>query len=376
MDGSARILIIDEFDNQKGSRGTQEKQEEVLTMLRTASGGDGVFLQGTTSGRPRKYRFSVSTMLAGIDPEMTEANQTRLITTDLKSGLDGRLPPQHVIINKWSKEKIKEQRRLNTLSIFAHIPKILSAYSEVQKAVLDDPNIFGEDVMQRFKESLGKIVCVFKAAYPESDEWIRVGRTICDAKKLKLDALKSATANADLIDSLLYSHGVEVSNALEKKVYSIIQIITSDEILADPMMLNSSNVGAWFQPSTIVQDGEEVEKFYLFVEWRIIKSTLFKYIPRWKNQAPSQLKMIAGRHPKVLKENQALEIYKKEKDIPSWVAGSIEKQTFSVVDITDLVVSSKVRSDQAHSYATSPEFQNSLPATKVADDPAGNYGNI
>lgn len=373
MDGSSRILIIDEFDNQKGSRGTQEKQEEVLLMLRTASGGDGIFMQGTTTGKPRVYRFSVSTMLAGIDPEMTEANQTRLITTDLKSGLDGRLPPQATILEKYTQEELRELRMWNTLSTFKHVPQILSAYNEVNKAILDNSDLFGEGVMQRFKESLAKIVCVFKAAYPEKDTWLAIGKEICNAKKLKLATLKNATANADLIESLLFTNGVEVATPVEKKIYSIVQLLSSSDIIGDQSPINNSNTGVWLQPSfEIGQNGNE-QKYYLFIQWKNISSTLFKYNQRWK-QSPAQLKNIAGRHPQVLKEADARALYQKEKAIPAWIGGTSEG-SYSVLDVTEYVVESHEREQAFHQYSQSPEFVNSLPDTENKED-GTKFGSI
>lgn len=374
MDGSSRVLIIDEFDNQKGSRGTQEKQEEVLLMLRTASSGDGIFMQGTTSGKPRIYRFSVSTMMAGIDPEMTEANQTRLITTDLKSGLDGRLPPQATILEKYTQEELRELRMWNTLSTFKHVPKILSAYHEVEKAILDDSDIFGEGVMQRFKESLAKIISVYKAAYPDKNTWIEMGKEICNAKKLKLATLKNATANSDLIESLLFTNGVEVVSAVDKKVYNIVQLLTSSEIIGDQTSINNSNTGVWLQPTLVLNDkGENSKKYYLFIQWKNISSTLFKYNQRWK-QSPAQLKTIASRHPKVLKEPEAKALYLKEKAIPAWIGGANES-SYSVLDVTDYVVESNEREQAFHAYSQSPEFNNSLPGADISDDESG-FSNV
>ena len=363
MDGAALPLILDEFDNQSGMRGTQEKQEEVMTMLRTSSGGDGIFIQGTTTGKPRVYRFSVSTMLAGIDPSMTEANQTRLITTDLKSGLDGRLPPQASILAKYSAEEIRETRMWNTLSTFKHIPSILSAYSEITTQLLEDPDMFGKNIMQRFKDSLVKLLSVFKAAYPGTDIWKEVGTRICNAKKAKLATLKDATANADLVDAILYTVGVEVSSQIERRTYSLIQLLSSGEIAGDQSTINQSNAGVWLQPSLKLVGSQNVMRYYLFIQWKNISSTLFKFNSRWK-QPPAQLKTIASRHCKILKDHEAEAIYRKEKAIPGWVGGS-GTGSYSVLDVTDYIEEGAKRQQEYYDGSTSNEYINSLPTAEA-----------
>jgi len=272
---------------------------------------------------------------------------------------------------KYSKEELREQCRWNTLCAFQHIPAILSAHNEVIKAVQDDPDVFGKDVMQRFKESLNKIVAVYKAAYPDSKKWIEVGRVICNAKKSKLASLNRSTSNADLVDSLLYTNAVEVVTPLEKRVTNIAQLLSSSSIIGDQTPLNNSNTGVWLQPSKVLHPNEE-DKFYLFVQWKNISSTLFKYNNKWK-QSPMQLRNIASRHPDVVSEADSIRLYHSEKAVPSWVGGS-NSITYSVVDVTKYITESHQRETEYHSSTlVNNQTQDSLPSSTSDNAEAEKY---
>ncbi len=353
LDGSARTLIIDEFDNQKGAKGTQDKQEEVLTMLRASSGGDGIFIQGSSTGKVRKYRFSVPTMLAGIDPEITDANQTRFLTIDLKSGLDNRLPPQTSILQRYSEEEIQTVCKHNTLATFRYIPQILRAFASVRKDLQDDPDALGVGIMQRYKDSLSVILSIIRAAYPDvpkdhKNSWVTWGTKICESKKTSLKNLGTATSNAELVDAILNTQGVEVSLPMEKKLFTVLQLLSSGNIVGDPSPINDSNVGIWLQP---VHKNNNT-KYILFIHWKSMASTLLKFSQKWK-QSASQLKLIASRYPDMLSDVDASALFESEKGIPGWL-GSGGTGSYSVLDVSRHIAMCAARENAYNEVSTDP----------------------
>lgn len=355
MDGSSRILIVDEFDNQKGSRGTQEKQEEVMLMLRTASTGQGVFVQGTSSGKPREYRFSVSTMLAGIDPEMSEANQTRLITTDLQSGLISLLPPQASILQKYPEQELQATRRWITLGVFKYIPQIKESYEKIKKELQADEAKLGSNIMQRFKDSLVILLAVMDAA---GYDWVEWGTKICAAKADKLKKLNAATSNDDLVNDLLAGDMNITDGGIGKSTTSLMLLLSDPGTAADPTTINESNTGVWLQSVFDDKDPKAPHQYYLLVHWRRVLATLLRWKRKWHTN-PGNLKTIADRFKFAIPQEKIEEICSTYKGIPSWMVG---EDSVSAFNVTTWVDEASSRQIEFHSNANSDAQLNQLPA--------------
>ena len=104
-------------------------------------------------------------------------------------------------------------------------------------------------------------------------------------------------------------------------------------------------------------------KYYLFIQWKNISSTLFKFNNRWK-QPPAQLKTIASRHCNILKDHEGIAIYQKEKAIPGWVGGS-GPGSYSVLDVSSYIEEGIKRQQEFYDHSAGNAQLNTMPtATK------------
>ena len=356
---SARVLILDEFDNQSGSPKTQGQQEEVLTILRAASTGDGVIYKGTISGKSRTEVFSASAMVAGIDPNMNDANQTRFITTDLKSGEHDRAAPEALITAHLGNKGIEELRKWNTLSVFRHIPAILQAFKEVSDEVKASKNLLGASLMQRFQDPLLQLLSVSRAAYKDK-KWLQLGRSICSAKSTHLEGLKTSTTASTLIASILATKAIDVFDGITRSQTTLIKLLTSVSISGDPSSINNSENGVWFHSTPNPADKKK-NNYYLFIHWRLALLSELRNAFKKIASTPQKLKKIAHRHEDVLNDEQVAELVKDQFYVPTWLTAVSGMSESSVLDVTKIVQEAIDHAQVAQLHSTSPEYIASLP---------------
>lgn len=325
MDGSSLTLVIDEFDNQKASAYRAEKMEDILTMLRTSSTGDGVYTQGTAQGKPRVYILSFPAFIAGIDPDINDANMTRFFTVDLAAGCHDKLPPQVDILQKFSVEEIEELKIANTLDSFSLVPKLLRSYEEVTQYSLKNPDIFGTSTIQRFKDNMLFIMSVLHAAGLDWKAWCR---QTCKSKEEHLSRLMRRSVNEELYNTLLYTPCFIIDdNRYNKRTLS--DFFTKDDLQKPETLLQINRAGN----GIYLHEDLDNEKWYLIAVWQeAIKGVLHQTPISRKKAEPHDLKNIADRHLSAVPRDLAVQI---EDDFE--YKGTFSDSDYTVFDITEKV---------------------------------------
>ena len=326
MNGSSRILVIDEFDNQKGGKYASEKMEAVLKILRISSAGEGIENQGTQSGDNRVFRLDFSSMVAGIDPDINDANATRFFPTDLKSGNDNKLPPRTDILAKYSIKELADVQKKITLSMFRHVPKILQSYNLVNAECTARPELLEEAHMQRFKDTMIILMAGMHAAELDWKDWCL--RT-CKAKRKHLRQLNKLTVNESIFSALLYTANVECEDGRRKKM--VCQFLADAHVHTERYSLNESGCGVY-----LYADGEDTKdpKWYMLVLWQQAINGILRGNTTINVRAnPSALKNQMDRHRDALSEEGIEALLDKVQDIPV----SFRHTPISVVDISEMV---------------------------------------
>ena len=359
VDGSSRTVILDEFDNSKGSNKTREQQNEILNVLRAASTGDGTQFRGTISGKVRKEVFAASCMLAGIDPDIGVANQTRIIPTALKT-TPFRTSPEQSILDTLTESGVEKLKQWNTLAMFRHIPAILRSATFLENYLTANPEALELKVMHRFKDSLLKLLSIVHAAYPQDNRWLQLGIDICKSKQAHFDAIKMSSANVDLISALLSQKAIPVDTGTTKNYHALSTLLADSSIIGDPSPINSSGSGVWLHSEI-----SSHPRHYLIIQWRVAKPSLLR-VEEFRHSPPPQLKEIAGRHDLVLSDLDALSVASKP-TVPVWVTTMGGKNTMSVLDVTETIQSAEQQAKDAYEYSMSPEFHKTLASDAAMD---------
>ena len=346
MDGSSLILIIDEFDNQKGGRYVSEKQQEVLTILRTSSGGEGKYQQGTQGGEAKMYRLSFSSMVAGIDPDITDANMTRFYTTDLKSGLDARLPPKTLILNKFTKEWIAQTREEISIDMFQFIPDLKASESFIENYCLEHPELLGAANIQRFKDTLMRLAVPMHAF---GLDWIGWMKKTVVAKSKAIKTLSKLTVNESLINALLFTASIDVGTLDNRQKRMVSQFFRDARIATTRDALNASGSGVYLYSEKLSDIGE---KWYLLVIWQTAVGGVLRgtSIARSKED-PVSLKVIGDRHPMALSEEQVSALVDRLPEIPE----AVRDTHISVFDVSTRVEQEASKNNRFRSDGTAPK---------------------
>jgi len=327
MDGSSLCLIIDEFDNQKSGKHRSEKMEETLTILRCSSSGTGLYQQGTQHGEPKFFRLSFSSIISGIDPDISEANMTRFLTVDLKSGIDSRLPPRTTILKKYSLEQLRDLRRAITLTVPQYLPQILKSYNFVKNYCTENPDVLGGSVIQRFKDNMFILMAMLHAA---DMDWLGWAKKYCEAKSKALAQMSKLTVNEGLINTIFYTGNIEVQSLDSRQKKMVCQFFKTAHDHTERQKLNEAGAGVYLYRDVV----GDAEKWYLLVIWTaaihgVLRGTS---IVRAKED-PTALKTIADRHPMSLNEFQTRGILARIDEIDS----GVKHTPITILDVTERV---------------------------------------
>jgi len=353
MDGSSLMLIIDEFDNQVGGKYRSEKMEEVMTILRTSSAGEGKYLQGTVGGEPRTFYMNFSSMIAGIDPDMTDANMTRFFTTDLKSGIHDKKPPKVEILAKFSLKEIEALRISNTVDTLHDWPKVQRGYNEVKKYCFEHPEIFGASTLQRFKDNMMVLMAFMHAA---GFNWMGWCKDTCKAKEQAVKKLSKRTVNENLFQTVLFTPGVVVGG-FENRKMMVASFFVSAHSPEERNKLNNSGCGCYFYEDPVGG------RWYLLVLWQEAVSGILKNtsMVRLKDD-PHSLQTIAERHPQALPREKAEALTHQLEYMPQYLSYA----PYTIFDISRQVREEMEKWERSRESAlakmgTAPETQQYMP---------------
>jgi hypothetical protein len=327
MDGSSLILILDEFDNTKHSKYVAEQHQGILTILRGGHGGEGINQQGTQGGKAKTINLSFPAMVAGIDPEIPEANMNRMFSTDLKTGLRNRQPPEALIQAKYSEAALKELKKNISLSMFQHVPALLRSHAQIEKYFLDHPKEFPTEVSQRFKQNLCIILALPNAA---GLDWLALAHDICKAKSKALISISKMSQNNALVGTLM-STPFEIGDGTDRSKTTLLLFLS--QLKCDASVtntINNSNTGFYifvedipqesrrFQP--IRQDSDVgAKEYFLFIVWQETKRSLLRSAPEYFHTSISSLKDMADRHAWALNEQDKASLLTRIDELPDYV---------------------------------------------------------
>lgn len=331
MDGSSLILVLDEFDNVSAGKFRSEKMEDIMTILRCSSSGEGRYVQGTQGGEPKTWRLSFSSMISGIDPDVTNANMTRFYTTDLKSGLDSKLPPRTSILQKYEVKHIQDLKSQISRCVYRFIPKILQSYTWIRNyCTTENPTLLGEDNLQRFKDNMFIIMAVLHAAGLDWEDWARKTR---EAKRSALRQLSHMTQNEKLFGEMMYAPNI-VAPGIDSTPRMVADYMVYATDLTHRNALNASGAGVYLYPDTEGAAKDDTWSWYLVVVWQqamhgALKNTT---LSRTKTD-PTALKVIGDRHHLALKDDEVDKVLAALKEVPL----ILRNTPMTVFDVTCLV---------------------------------------
>jgi hypothetical protein len=260
-------------------------------MLRTTSGGEGKTQQGTAHGVAKHMSHNFSSMIAGIDPKMSDANSTRFYPIDLE-GRDGRRPPRDTILEKYTKKQIDDLREANTVDAYQDIALVLRSLNYVKDYALKHPEIFGGITLQRFKDNLIFHMAIIHAC---GDDFVSWCKDVCVVKAEKINIVTSKTGYDDLYNTLLLTPcvgGALVDGGLKRNPADFFGVAANH---SEVSLLNHSGSGVSIHEDPI--DG----KWYLLVMWQeaiagILSRT--KMVRRYKDA--QQFRVVMSRHPRAV----------------------------------------------------------------------------
>ena len=353
MDGSTLTLILDEFDNNLGGKYRSEKMEEVMTILRTSSAGEGKYLQGTVGGEPRTFYMNFSSMIAGIDPDMTDANMTRFFTTDLKSGISDKKPPKVEILNRFTAKDIHDLRISNTMDTLKDWPKIQRSYNEVKKYCFEHPEMFGNATLQRFKDNMMVLMGIMKAANADWKTWCV---STCKAKEPAVKKLTKRTVNENLFQTVMFTPSI-VLGGFENRRMMVAQFLVSAHSPEERNKLNTSGCGAYIYEDPIAG------KWYMMVLWQEAVNGVLKgtSMVRLKDD-PHSLQTIAERHPLAVPREEADKLTHRLEYLPQY----LNYAPYTFFDITERVQKEVLKWEESRESALvkmkkAPEEQQYMP---------------
>ncbi len=140
--GRGSLLCLDEFENPKDRDHDAKRRRavrELLTMFRQNNVTDVKSVRGTATGGTRTQTFRAPVLAAGVNTFDQSDTNVDLSRWNITRGIhipDRNTAPETLVINKYSEEILREQRRATTLlplqeaaSLVAHYRAVVERYS-------------------------------------------------------------------------------------------------------------------------------------------------------------------------------------------------------------------------------------------------------
>ena len=333
--GSSLSVILDEFDANMSTQKVKSIQREILLLLRGSSAGKSAIYKGTKEGTGRVEEFCAPMMLAGIDPDVDAATESRLLKMELVSGLRDRESPEVSIAAKFTPQEITQLRQGNTLGALPYAAQLIEAKKHIEEQLSKNPTLFGGTLPNRYVNSIVNLLSVLKIAKedggPESEKLLTWQELGCQIYKVKYESIQKTyarTSDSELLDKVFTVFKFhKVPGDLNSPLTCLKSLIYNPDDPGGSSVINFYEYGL-YSYKTICSN----PRYYLFMDWqRIASSLLLK--GEWSRSSPTKLCEIVSRHPDMLNELEVTQLQQVAQGIPTW---GVSTHSFAHVTVLDL----------------------------------------
>jgi len=279
------IMALDEFtaiQEEHSHKGMHVLN--ITEMIRNVNLETGaISLRGTADGTVREYSVHTDIVLAGIlqTPDPQDQSRKYDITTMKDAGL---ADPIASVIAKYGKATLAFHRRIFTLGLLRHLPRLRELYDEV-KIELNQEKFADFTVPSRFLRHFTQIVCVMKLL---GRDWKDLIVRCVATRKHMLQAQNYDTIPNNLFNKLLRVPGINLGADGRTSIQGLLVKPDGWKII------NAAHCGVFFHH----------EKKYAVVDWTIVKAPggLLHHVEGVEGNKESVLKHSLDQHACAIRE--------------------------------------------------------------------------
>ena len=346
-------LVLDEFeDTMDAPNRLSPKSAAVRSIreaIRSASTGSGaVWTRGGSTGTGTSGRINFPVTVGGLVTMTDPRDLSRFIHIHTKF-MSGREKPSDYIKRAYSEEKIRELRRMVTLSLLPRLPQLMKAYSDIKQEFAGNATL-PAGMYSRLSDNYFPAAAVLKIAGQDYAKFLR------DYSEIKLTEMVAEGGAAPeytrIWNALLHTNVTITQHDRDKSnVASLATIISSPE--AD-YILHDTNLGAYYLR----------DRKWLIIFWHKAINTILKYSNEFRGTATHyHLKATADADPRVVPREKLMRSGFMKKEVWERIGTCVTVDEISVIDLTETL---SIHEDEK--LSTEPAIRDEEERQKMVDD--------